>query len=130
MRQDTLRIVVRRDDLYNTCSFDLQFQISHEILNLFCLRSLVALYLLRVFLRQDSVQRLLVVRFCSGMRVHVSLHVTSYSERFAAYHARMRLLAGVYATMILQVTARAKRFVAVLTAVVLLAGVDTPVHDQ
>lgn len=60
----------------------------------------------------------------------MSLHVTSYSKRLAAYRARMRLLAGVYASMILQVAARAERFVAVVAAIVLLAGVDTPVYNQ
>jgi len=62
--------------------------------------------------------------------MHVSLHVTSYSEWLAAYRARVGLLACVYATMILQITTRAERFVAVLAAIILLAGVDTPVHDQ
>lgn len=130
MWQNTLWVVIRRDNLYNTRRFDLQFQISHEILNRFCLRSLVTLHLLRVLPRQDSVQRLFVIRLRSGMRLHMSLHITSYSEWLAAYYARMRLLAGVYATMILQITARAERFVAVLAAIVLFAGVDTPVHDQ
>jgi len=130
MRQNALRIIIRRNDLYNTRRFDFQFQISNEILNRFCLRSLVALDLLRILLRQNSVQRSFVIRFRSRVRMHVSLHVTSYSEWLAAYRARMRFLARVYATMILQITTRAERFVAVLAAIVLLTGMDTPVHDQ
>jgi len=129
MRQNALRIIIGRNDLYDTRRFDLQFQISNEILN-FCLRSLVVLDLVRILLCQNSIQRSFVIRFRSGMRMHMSLHVTSYSEWLAAYRARMRFLARVYATMILQITTRAERFVAVLAAIILLASVNTPVHDQ
>lgn len=97
MWQNGLLIIIRWDNLHNTCCFDFQFQISHEILNRFCLRSLVAPYLLHIFLRFV----LLVILFRSTVRLHVSLHITSYSERLSAHPARMRLLAGVYATMIL-----------------------------
>ena len=64
------------------------------------------------------------------MRVHVPLHVASYSEWLSTDSALVRFLTGVYTTMVLQITARPERFVAVLAAVILFASVDSPVNDQ
>lgn len=62
--------------------------------------------------------------------MHMSLHIASHSERFTAHYARMRLLAGMYATVILQIAARSERFVTVFAAIIFLPGVNTSVHDQ